>query len=259
MKVLRLLAFLLMAVAVSVIPVRAEKAMSCIVRDAVRSWSATIPTAVPTGSKSSVAYVRAEAQDVEDRLTALCLQSPSDAPSAEWLTRADDASESLWALAAEISANKALRGGLSTYALAYGSYLNPLRVQAYNRVTVQTKEVVRTVEVPAQCPEPAPPRETPCNVALRQGADRWSTQLYSWTRDYDGSGGDYALAWSSKSELNSIAHGSGDPASYVLGWLARWHTVKQSQSFLGSGPMPGIAADMRAQLQLCGIALTPGY
>lgn len=136
-----------------------------------------------------------------------------------------------------------------------------MRIDAYQAVreVVQVKESVKTVEVPVQIPCPAAeappvPRDS-CADALRQGADRWSSQLYKWTGWYRGSGADWSLADSSKGDLRSIANGNGDPRSYVVGWLAQWRSIRRQDntSLLGSGPMPQIAADMRAQLSSCGM------
>lgn len=138
------------------------------------------------------------------------------------------------------------------------------RLKVYQAVREVPREVVRTIEVPARCPEPAPvvrvpepppPPRDPCADALRQGADRWANQLYKWTSWYRGSGADWALADDSKSDLRDIANGHGDPRSYVIGWLAQWRSIRRqdSTSFLGSGPMSQVAADMRAQLSSCGI------
>jgi len=126
-------------------------------------------------------------------------------------------------------------------------------LHGYSRVEVREKEVVRTVQVATRCPDPEPVRESPCAAPLRQGARRWADQLYSWTSGYQGSGQDWQLARNSSSDLYRVADGKVDAVPYVVGWLSQWRVARRDQSFLGSGPMPQIAADMRAQLQFCGV------
>jgi hypothetical protein len=202
----------------------------------------------------------------QGQLTALCASQPTDeqlkdGSAAPWLRRADQLVFFMnGAVTSSLSRPMTARArqyvhGISFWILTLEGALMDSRAQAYAVVRVDTKEVVRTVEVPARCPEAAPPPRNPCADALRQGASRWSGQLYKWTSWYQGSGADWTLADSSKSELADIARGSGDPAPYIVGWLAQWRDIRRrhSTSFLGSGPMTQIAADMRTQLSYCGM------
>jgi hypothetical protein len=205
---------------------------------------------------------------VRGQLRDLCHQSPGredigSGSGVGWLTMVDHIFDTLTMslydrMNRPVSAKEriVLRDLLRTTALFQRDF-ELMRIDAYQAVLIETKEVVRTVEVPAKCVpvEPPPPPRDPCADALRQGASRWYSQLYKWTDSYRGSGSDWALADSSKNDLLSIARGSGDPRSYVIGWLAQWRSVRRSgsESFLGSGPMPQIAADMRAQLASCGV------
>lgn len=243
-------------------PVRALEGKLCYVDGELGVWLAGTK-GIP--SANIPAAVRARIGAIGGALEGLCaeeerLASADDRERLGWLLRADSQCEYLSdtlreALEApQTTASRRHLAKLASHAAHLQSVVREFRfLHGYSRVEVREKEVVRTVQVAAQCPDPEPVRESPCVTPLRQGARRWADQLYSWTSGYQGSGQDWQLARNSSSDLYRVADGKVDAVPYVVGWLSQWRVVRRDQSFLGSGPMPQIAADMRAQLQFCGV------
>ena len=208
---------------------------------------------------------------IHQRLASLCERAPTDelirsGDATGWLSMVDNVFDTLNMalfdrMARPVSAKE--RGVLRDILEAVVNFQREFeldRIRAYQAVRTETKEVVKTVSVPAQCPEAQEAPEPACWGTLRKSAGQWSSQLRDWMGWYKGMGDDYALAQESAPMLAGVSRGSDDPAPYLIGWLAQWHAIRRDErSLLGSGPMPRIAQDMEAKLAYCGhVVVTRG-
>jgi hypothetical protein len=197
----------------------------------------------------------------------LCQSQPGDQDVREgralvWLVQADEAAKLLiYKASAEQEKKPQTRdtldcsGFLTLLALKAQVGLNGLRAAAYQAVRTETKEVVRTVEVAAQCPVVESPQQS-CGPTLRSAARRWANALDEFTGQYICQGcADWTFAKDTASTLYALSYGGNtdDPVPVVIGWLAQYRQLARGEQTRIDDRVKRVAADMRAQLAYCGM------